>query len=174
MVAVVLTIHVIIVLALIGVVLVQRSDGAALGIGGGGGGGGGFMSGRGAANALTRTTSILAAGFFATSLGLAIFAGAGEDEESIIQDLTATEAQEAVAPVSNEPATAEDLLNTLGSSSQTQDGEGEVVVPASDQDLQSAVLDAISETVSEAEEAAGEVIEETVEDVNEPDSSSEN
>ncbi|MCB2098154.1 MAG: preprotein translocase subunit SecG, partial [Parvularculaceae bacterium] len=54
--AVLLTVHALIVLALIGVVLLQRSDGGALGLGGGGGG---FMSSRGAANVLTRTTSIL-------------------------------------------------------------------------------------------------------------------
>jgi preprotein translocase subunit SecG len=58
--------------ALVGIVLMQRSEGGALGIGGGGDG---FMSGRGAANLLTRTTAILAAVFFATSLLLAMLAG---------------------------------------------------------------------------------------------------
>lgn len=65
---VLLVVHVITCIALIGVVLLQRSEGGALGIGGGGGGG--LMSGRGAASALTRTTMILAAVFFATSLTL--------------------------------------------------------------------------------------------------------
>lgn len=69
MTAVILTFHVLIVLALIGLVLIQRSEGGALGMGGGGGGGG-FMSGRGAANALTRTTSILAALFLPLHLDL--------------------------------------------------------------------------------------------------------
>ena len=55
-----LTIHLMLALALIGAVLLQRSEGGALGIGGGGGGGG-FMSGRGTANLLTRTTAVLAA-----------------------------------------------------------------------------------------------------------------
>jgi preprotein translocase subunit SecG len=68
-----IVIHLLIVLALIGVVLLQRSEGGALGIGGGGGGG--FMSNRGTANALTRATALLAAGFFLTSLMLSIFAG---------------------------------------------------------------------------------------------------
>lgn len=86
MITVILTIHVLIVLALIGIVLLQRSEGGALGIGGGGGGG--FMTGRGAANALTRTTSILAALFFATSIMLAVFADRGETDLDIIQDLT--------------------------------------------------------------------------------------
>lgn len=72
---VILLIHVMIALALVGVILLQRSEGGALGIGGGGGaGGGGFMTGRGAGDALTRTTAILAACFFATSLILSILA----------------------------------------------------------------------------------------------------
>ncbi|MEO1251803.1 MAG: preprotein translocase subunit SecG [Pseudomonadota bacterium] len=110
MTAIILTLHTLIVLGLIVVVLLQRSDGGALGLGGGGGGG--FMTGRGAANALTRTTSGLAAIFFATSIGLAILAGGGEDETSIIDDLTG---QTAPAP-SSAPGemSTEDLLNTLG------------------------------------------------------------
>lgn len=108
MVTVFLTIHVLIVTALIGVVLLQRSEGGALGMGGGGGGG--FMTGRGAANALTRTTSILAALFFATSMGLAIFAGSTESEIERTEALTGEEIRDPEAPV-----TAEDLFNTLGS-----------------------------------------------------------
>lgn len=67
-----IVLHLLIVLALIGVVLLQRSEGGALGIGGGGGG---FMSSRGTANVLTRVTALLAAGFFITSLMLSILAG---------------------------------------------------------------------------------------------------
>ncbi|HEY0124777.1 MAG TPA: preprotein translocase subunit SecG [Rhizobium sp.] len=63
---VLLVIYLMIVVALIGVVLIQRSEGGGLGIGGGSG----FMSARGAANALTRTTAILAALFFALALGM--------------------------------------------------------------------------------------------------------
>jgi len=69
---VVIVIHLMVVLALVAVVLLQRSEGGALGIGGGGGGG--FMSSRGAANALTRTTAILAVAFFATSIILGVLA----------------------------------------------------------------------------------------------------
>ncbi len=65
---VLIVIHLMIVLALVGVVLIQRSEGGGLGIGGGSG----FMSARGTANALTRTTAILATLFFITSLGLGI------------------------------------------------------------------------------------------------------
>jgi preprotein translocase subunit SecG len=71
---VIIVIHLLIVLSLIGVVLLQRSEGGGLGLGGGGGGVSGFMTGRGQANALTRATAILAAGFFATSLVLGIMA----------------------------------------------------------------------------------------------------
>ena len=74
MTTVLLLIHVMVAVALVGIVLLQRSEGGALGIGGGGGGGGGFMSGRSAGNALTKTTAVLAAGFFATSLALSILA----------------------------------------------------------------------------------------------------
>ncbi len=69
---VLLLIHVMVAVALVGVILLQRSEGGALGIGGGGGG---FMTGRSAGNALTKTTAILAASFFATSLTLSILAG---------------------------------------------------------------------------------------------------
>lgn len=74
---VLLLIHVIIALSLVGVVLLQRSEGGALGIGGGGGGGGaggGLMTGRSAGDALTKATAILAVFFFATSLILSILA----------------------------------------------------------------------------------------------------
>lgn len=83
---VVIVIHLIIVLALVGVVLLQRSEGGALGIGGGGGGGGlgGFMTGRGQANALTRATAILAVCFFTTSLILAVLASSNRAPRSIL------------------------------------------------------------------------------------------
>lgn len=71
----ILVVHLIIALALIGVVLLQRSEGGALGIGGGGGGGGGSLfTARGAGNALTRTTAYLAVAFFCTSIALTVIA----------------------------------------------------------------------------------------------------
>jgi preprotein translocase subunit SecG len=78
---VLLIVHVMIAAALIGVVLLQRSEGGALGIGGGGGG---FMTGRGAANLLTRVTAGLAAAFFATSLLLSIIATRTDAPRSIL------------------------------------------------------------------------------------------
>ena len=71
---VLLVVHIMIVLALIVVVLMQRSEGGGLGMGGGGSGGGGFLTGRGTANLLTRTTAILAVCFFATSIVSTIIA----------------------------------------------------------------------------------------------------
>src|SRR5512147_2260257 len=77
---VLLLIHVMVAVALVGVILLQRSEGGALGIGGGGG----FMTGRSAGNALTKTTAILAAGFFATSLALSLLAGQHGGTPSIL------------------------------------------------------------------------------------------
>jgi preprotein translocase subunit SecG len=83
----VLTIHILIALGLVITVLLQRSEGGCLGIGGGGGGGGGFMTARGTANLLTRLTTILAVGFFTTTVTLAIMAGAGNEPISIVDDV---------------------------------------------------------------------------------------
>ena len=79
---VVIVIHLMLVLALIGVVLLQRSEGGGLGIGGGGGSG--FMTSRGSANLLTRATAVLAGLFFVTSLVLSILAGLNRKPTSII------------------------------------------------------------------------------------------
>lgn len=72
MATVLLVIHLMVAAALVGVVLLQKSEGGALGIGGGGGGG--FLTGRGTANLLTRATAMLAAAFFATSISLSLLA----------------------------------------------------------------------------------------------------
>jgi len=78
---VVIVIHLMLVLALIGTVLLQRSEGGGLGIGGGSG----FMTNRGTANVLTRATAILAGLFFLTSLVLSILAGLNRAPSSIIR-----------------------------------------------------------------------------------------
>lgn len=101
-----MVIHCLLALALIGVVLLQRSEGGGLGIGGGGGGMGNFMSARGTANLLTRVTALLAAAFFTTSLVLAILAGTHEQQRSVFD-----EAQPADAPA--EPAPAEQQAEPL-------------------------------------------------------------
>jgi preprotein translocase subunit SecG len=85
---VILVIHLLIAIGLVGVILIQRSEGGALGMGGGGGGGG-FMTGRAAADLLTRTTAILATGFFITSIVLAIMAGHKGESKSILDQTPA-------------------------------------------------------------------------------------
>jgi len=82
---VIIVIHLLVVVALVGVVLLQRSEGGGLGIGGGSG----FMTARGAANALTRATALLAVAFFATSLTLSIMARYGAQPEDILERLPA-------------------------------------------------------------------------------------
>ena len=86
---VLIVIHLMIVLALVGVVLIQRSEGGGLGIGGGSG----FMSARGTANALTRTTGILAALFFLTSLGLGLLTRYEARPTDILDRIPATQGQ---------------------------------------------------------------------------------
>ena len=77
---VLIVVHLLIVLALIGLVLLQRSEGGGLGMGSSGG----FMTTRGTTNVLSRTTGILAAAFFATSLLLSIIAGMDRAPTSIL------------------------------------------------------------------------------------------
>jgi preprotein translocase subunit SecG len=82
--------HLVVVLALIAVVLLQRSEGGALGMGGGGG----FMTGRGQANALTRATAVLAGLFFLTSLTLTVIANLNRAPKSIFDGATPIEQQQ--------------------------------------------------------------------------------
>ena len=91
---VILVVHLIIALGLIGVVLLQRSEGGALGIGSGGGGGGNLFSARGVGNALTRTTAYLAVGFFATSIALTMLAGKSGTGGSIFDSAPAQTQQQ--------------------------------------------------------------------------------
>lgn len=79
---VILTVHLLLALGLIGVVLLQRSEGGGLGLGGGGGGG--IMSGRSAASALSKVTWILAVAFIITSLGLTVLAARNSAGSSVV------------------------------------------------------------------------------------------
>jgi preprotein translocase subunit SecG len=78
---VIIVIHLMVVLAMTGVILLQRSEGGGLGMGNTGG----FLTSRGSANVLTRTTATLAAVFFATSLVLSILAGWDRKPHSILE-----------------------------------------------------------------------------------------
>lgn len=86
MTTVLLVIHLLIALALVGVILIQKSEGGALG-GLGGGTMGGMMTGRGTANLLTRTTAVLATAFICTSLVLAIVASNARGPSSILDNV---------------------------------------------------------------------------------------
>ncbi|MFP4385604.1 MAG: preprotein translocase subunit SecG [Alphaproteobacteria bacterium] len=97
--SVVLVIHLILALAIIGLVLIQRSEGGGLGIGGGGGGLGGLATAKGTANALTKMTAICAAGFFTTSLLLGGLASKSSQQNiGLLEDVTPAQI-EALAPV---------------------------------------------------------------------------
>ena len=101
---VLIVVYLLIVLALIAVILIQRSEGGALGIGGGSGGG--LMTARGSANLLTRTTAILAALFFATAIGLTILSEIDRGTSSILDRAVTTEDGQA-------PSSVLDALNAL-------------------------------------------------------------
>lgn len=107
-----LVLHLMIASALVGVVLLQRSEGGALGIGGGGGGG--FLTGRGTANLLTRTTAALAGAFFLTSILLTLIAQSSSPGASILDSGTPP-ASTAPAPADKSaPATAPAKPDTSG------------------------------------------------------------
>src|SRR6266404_9614379 len=84
MIVLLFVVHVLIAIALIGVVMLQKSEGGALGMGGGGMSG--FMTGRSTANLLTRTTAILAAAFFATSILLVVLGNSARGPRSIVDE----------------------------------------------------------------------------------------
>ena len=106
---VLVVIHLMVVAAMIGVVLLQKSEGGGLGIGSTGG----FLSSRGTASVLTRTTAILAGTFFATSLLLSILAGWERKPHSIIQGAPAQQTPGAPAPATPLGQGGGGVLDTL-------------------------------------------------------------
>lgn len=88
MITVLLVIHILIAIALIVVVLLQRSEGGGLGIGTSGGMGG-FMTARGTANLLTRTTAVLAGCFMVMSIVLTVLASRPAQQQRSILDMPA-------------------------------------------------------------------------------------
>jgi preprotein translocase subunit SecG len=110
--------YLLIVLALIAVILLQRSEGGGLGMGGNAGG---MLSARGSANLLTRTTGILAALFFATAIGLTVLTEIDRGTQSIL-DSAAEGAGEGAAP----PTSVLDALNQL------QGGTDDLPLPEAD------------------------------------------
>ena len=103
MIVLLFVIHVAIAAALIGVILLQKSEGGALGMGGGGMSG--FMTGRSTANLLTRTTAFLAVGFFTTSVLLVILSNRSGTPQSLIDQGSAPTTREVpAAPIAPAPA----------------------------------------------------------------------
>jgi preprotein translocase subunit SecG len=111
---VVIVVHLMIVIVLIGAVLLQKSEGGGLGMGGGAG----FMSSRGTANLLTRTTAILAVGFFATSLLLSWLASLDRKPISILGSQPAQTQTGGATPVA--PPTSGGVLDTLKKADEQQ------------------------------------------------------
>ena len=106
MIKVLLVLHVFVTIALIGVVLIQRSEGGGLGLGGGQGMGN-FMTGRGTANLLTRTTAILGTAFFLLSVSLALlYKGATADNAAAILNTPAQTMPAPPTPGGGSPAPA--------------------------------------------------------------------
>lgn len=128
---VIIVIHLMVVIALVGVVLLQRSDGGALGIGGGGG----FMTGRGQANALTRATAILAGVFFLTSLTLTILANVNRAPKSIFEGVqpagqNSAPAKPGQAPNEQSGGSLLDQLKQLDQQSKQQNQPATPATPA--------------------------------------------
>jgi preprotein translocase subunit SecG len=111
---VIIVFHLMIVSALTVVVLLQKSEGGGLGMGGGAG----FMSSRGTANLLTRTTAFLAAGFFVTSLFLSWLAGYEHAPSSILDRTPASQSQPAGGATPVAPPSSGGLLDSLKQSEQ--------------------------------------------------------
>ena len=111
---VVIVVHLMIVVILIGSVLLQKSEGGGLGMGGGAG----FMSSRGTANLLTRTTAILAVGFFATSLLLSWMAGIDRKPTTLIGPASQSAPAGGATPVA--PPTSGGLLDSLKKADEQQ------------------------------------------------------
>ena len=109
---VVIVVHLMIVAVLIGAVLLQKSEGGGLGVGGGGG----FMSSRGTANLLTRTTAVLAVGFFLTSLLLSWLATLDRKPGSLFT----TPAGQSGAPSAPVSSGSGGVLDTLRQNDQQQ------------------------------------------------------
>jgi preprotein translocase subunit SecG len=112
---VVIVVHLMIVATLIATVLLQKSEGGGLGVGGGAG----FMSSRGTANLLTRTTAVLAVGFFMTSLFLSWLASYDRKPSSIITPTSQSQPAGTTAPVAP-PTSSGGVLDSLKKSDERQ------------------------------------------------------
>ncbi|MSO74599.1 MAG: preprotein translocase subunit SecG [Alphaproteobacteria bacterium] len=125
-----LVILIMLALALIGVVLVQRSEGGALGIGGGGPGG--MFSSRGSANLLTRLTAGLAAAFMILSLVLVILEGGNRRSHSVMDAADVQGGGDLPPAKEGEPSTGDAPNPTTPESGAATPSDGQPVVPQSE------------------------------------------
>ena len=116
---VVIVVHLMIVATMIATVLLQKSEGGGLGVGGGAG----FMSSRGTANLLTRTTAVLAAGFFITSLFLSWIASYDRKPSSIIGNAPPSQSQPAGPATPVAPPTSGGILDSLKKADEQQQNQ---------------------------------------------------
>jgi preprotein translocase subunit SecG len=117
MLTVIIVVHLMIVLTMIATVLLQKSEGGGLGMGGGAG----FMSSRGTANLLTRTTAVLAVGFFITSLLMSWLASYDRKPSSIINPASQSQPADAATPIS--PPAAGGVLDSLKKTDEQQQNQ---------------------------------------------------
>jgi preprotein translocase subunit SecG len=124
---VIIVVHLMIVATLIATVLLQKSEGGGLGVGGGAG----FMSSRGTANLLTRTTAVLAVGFFATSLFLSWYASYDRKPSSIIAPASESQPAGPANPVA--PPTSGGILDSLKKADEQQQQQQSPPAPSGPQ-----------------------------------------
>jgi preprotein translocase subunit SecG len=124
---VIIVVHLMIVATLIATVLLQKSEGGGLGVGGGAG----FMSSRGTANLLTRTTAVLAVGFFATSLFLSWYASYDRKPSSIITPASESQPAGPANPVA--PPTSGGILDSLKKADEQQQQQQSPPAPSGPQ-----------------------------------------
>jgi preprotein translocase subunit SecG len=114
-----IVIHLMIVATLIATVLLQKSEGGGLGVGGGAG----FMSSRGTANLLSRTTAVLAFGFFLTSLFLSWYASYDRRPSSIIGNAPTSQSQPAGPATPISPPAGGGILDSLKKADEQQQNQ---------------------------------------------------
>ena len=160
---VILVIHILVSVVLVGVVLMQRSEGGALGVGGGGGGagGGGLMSGRGAAGALVRTTIIFGAIFFITSLTLTTISSRNTDGMTDIERQLQEESGGDPLDVVNDPSAplldeGDPAETESDVSAQPAEPEGEIAPPATGTETTDPLAADVAPQSEDSEEAVDE------------------
>jgi preprotein translocase subunit SecG len=103
MIILLLAVHILVAITLVGVILLQKSEGGALGMGGGGMSG--FMTGRSTANLLTRATAILAAAFMTTSVLLVVMHNREHAPRSILEQGAPAAPESPAVPAAPQPQT---------------------------------------------------------------------